>query len=377
MRSIVVLALILAIARTAHAADPVIGLLTLPEVFGAGPCDRFTPREVALYAEPDSAAIVGSIRVDRNWTFAPHGGCEGLAVGVHLLGTGDVSALPAMEYEYEAPAAIVLRQQGRWFEVRLSEGTGWVRASERDQYLSLQQLLADGLTHLTESWDRMLAPEPGGVARVPLPPDPRRVVVGYLEGEVRRVRVVLEPGQSLDSVRAHYRASAVGTRAGPNGTKILSIETGTVHPLFTAPDRDTRPVGDVESNRCGYVLQTAGENRVLVFQHRPGWYEVARAGPDWRGAERLWLEEATAWRFHPVDDETERERLARQSFGPEHLSTRVTGFREIDGRLWVQVEVSSHSPCQSMEEPSVRGRGWIPAHAPSGELNIWFSSRGC
>ena len=67
-----------------QAQDRVIGLLSLPDVFGAGPCERFVPREVALYSAPDTLRQVGSIRVDRHWTFPLDGGCEGLKVGVHL-----------------------------------------------------------------------------------------------------------------------------------------------------------------------------------------------------------------------------------------------------------------------------------------------------
>src|SRR4030095_11841587 len=65
----------------------VVGLLALPEVFGNGPCDRFTPLDVPLYSSPESARIVGVIRVDEGWTASSNGGCEGLRVGVHMKGT--------------------------------------------------------------------------------------------------------------------------------------------------------------------------------------------------------------------------------------------------------------------------------------------------
>ena len=37
----------------------------------------------------------------------------------------------------------------------------------------------------------------------------------------------------------------------------------------------------------------------------------------------------------------------------------------------------SHSICQSAEAPTVTARGWVPAHAGSGEPTVWFFSRGC
>jgi hypothetical protein len=376
MQAVLVLSLTLLIAPVGRAAEPVIGLLTLPGVFGTAPCERFTPQEVPLYSAPDSSGATGVIRVDRNWTFAEHGGCEGLTVNVHRHGTNAVAELPTMEYEYEAPAAVVLRQRGRWFELRLSDGTAWVHASASDRYLPLRDLLADGLTYMTDEWDRMLAAVPGRAERVPLPADPRRNVVGYLQGRVSRVGVVLQQGQSVDSIRARYRASALTTRAGPNGTRIVSLRTGAAHPLFATPDRSTRSVGEVETHRCGNTLRTGAQDRVLVFEHRPGWYQVA-PGYGSGGAERLWLEEHSDWRFHSVDNAAERERLALAGFGPEYLSVRVTDFEDVAGALWVEVEVLSHSLCEGSLEPTVRARGWIPAHAPSGELNTWFSSRGC
>jgi hypothetical protein len=56
---------------------------------------------------------------------------------------------------------------------------------------------------------------------------------------------------------------------------------------------------------------------------------------------------------------------------------RVVEFRRVDDRLWVRVEVLSHSICESTQEPAITARGWMRAHAPSGEPTIWFYSRGC
>src|SRR5262245_2552204 len=99
--------LILASSSVAYAQDRVIGLLSLPEVFGAGPCDRFTPAEILLYAEPDGKTRVGSIRVATPWTFPAEGGCAGLTVNVYSNGRS-VGELPTLEYDYEVPAAVVV-----------------------------------------------------------------------------------------------------------------------------------------------------------------------------------------------------------------------------------------------------------------------------
>src|SRR5687767_14007031 len=118
MRAAILLPLLFAYAAPAQGADQVIGLLSMPESFGSGPCDKFTPAQIPLYSSPDSRQVVGTIRVDQYWTFHSVGGCEGLKVSVHQAKSGQVSELPTREYEYEAPAAIVLQRRAPWFKER-------------------------------------------------------------------------------------------------------------------------------------------------------------------------------------------------------------------------------------------------------------------
>ena len=169
-----------AAGQTGAAPDRVIGLLTLPEVFGNGPCDQYSPRDVTLYAAPEGDRA-GTIRVVKPWTHHAVGGCEGLDVRVQDLAGTHMSPLPVEEYEYEARAAIVLEQRERWFRVRLEAGSAWVHASDRDEFHSLERLLTKTLTYLTRNWDGSLwdrrdAPPRKG----PLPPEeygpPVRVV---------------------------------------------------------------------------------------------------------------------------------------------------------------------------------------------------------
>ena len=224
--------LILAWSSVAQAQNRVIGLLTLPEVFGAGACDKFTPGEIPLYAGPDDGRKVGSIRVATHWTFAPEGGCDGLTVHVYA-NERSAGELPTLEYDYEAPAAIVVGQRGQSFRVRIPGGAAWLRASKRDEFRSLQQLLKSDLTFVTES----------------------------ATGELRAV-----PGNA------------------------------------------------------GVVM---------------------------------------------------RERTR------ENQNVRVVQFRQLKDALWIEVELLRESPCESPQKQTVVGRGWMPAHAPSGEPTLWFPSRGC
>jgi hypothetical protein len=147
---------------SAPAQERLVGLLTLPEVFGDGPCHEFTPEEVPLYREVGSEQAFGVIRVDRSWTFPDEGGCDGLIVSVHTGEGRWVSPLPTEELDYEAPAAVVLEERNRWFKLRLSDGVGWVQASEKCSYVPLEELLFHRLTYITEGSDAYLLSRPGG-----------------------------------------------------------------------------------------------------------------------------------------------------------------------------------------------------------------------
>ena len=160
MNTVATILIVLLWAQPPGAPDRVIGLLTLPEVFGSEVCSPFKPGSVALHAEPTGARI-GSIEVDQYWSFAPHGGCEGLEVRVHK---GIVrSALPTREHGYEEPAAIVLAQQGRWFKIRLEDGAAWVNATPRDRFKPLTELFDQALTAITEHFTGRLRNTPGGI----------------------------------------------------------------------------------------------------------------------------------------------------------------------------------------------------------------------
>ena len=219
----------------AHAQQPVIGLLSLPEVFGSGSCDRFTPAEIPLHATPASTSVVGSIRVDAYWTFQNDGSCDGLRVRVHRIDTDRLGDLPTREFGYEAPGAIVVDRRDRWFKVRLDNGSAWLQASDLDEFYPIEKLISSDLAHLTEAFagDR-LSPVPGATGRV-----------------------------------------------------------------IVATDGRPQP--------------------------------------------------------------------------PIH----VREFRTVNNRLWIHVEVLSHSVCEGDAMPTVIAQGWLGAHDESGEPTVWFPSRGC
>jgi hypothetical protein len=166
-RKVAVIALLLGgafLSKPALAQERIIGLLALPEVFGRGACDRFTPRPLALRATP-RGPVVGTVVVVKPWTHHGDGGCEGLEVGVRVPGR-TVRELPTMEYAYEEPGAIVLERSGTWFRVRLGDGSAWLEASAQDEFYGLERLFEDALTYLTEAWNGQVAASPGSASRL-------------------------------------------------------------------------------------------------------------------------------------------------------------------------------------------------------------------
>ena len=188
MRIVLVLGFLVASPSSLAAQDRVLGLVTLPAVFGNGPCDRFSPQEVPLHATPDGA-IVGVIRVAEYWTFHANGGCEGLEVAVRRRGSSVDEPLPTEEYAYEAPAAIVLAQHRGWFKLRLAKGAAWMRASNRDTFHPLGALYENALTYLTSEWTKQLADAPGSRGRT------ARIPADVAEPAVRVVRSVRADGE--------------------------------------------------------------------------------------------------------------------------------------------------------------------------------------
>jgi hypothetical protein len=165
----VVVTIWLVAAGTATAQDRVMGLLSLPEVFGTAPCARFEPAQVALHAAPKDGKPFAFIRVDQNWAFAPHGGCEGLAVSIHH--GNERRDLPTLEFDYEMPGAIVLEQRERWFKIRLAPGAAWVEGSPVDRFMPLAALFEEfvGVTAISQSFSGRLVAAPGRPANAASP----------------------------------------------------------------------------------------------------------------------------------------------------------------------------------------------------------------
>lgn len=181
--------------------------------------------------------------------------------------------------------------------------------------------------------------------------------------------------------------------------KMFSIdpETGLRQPgaltVYTRPDSNSRAAATVTSpeaiDEAEYGYEEAG---ALVYRREGGHYLIRTA----RGT--AWLSSHDAGRFHPLErlvsnglayltgawngfvsaspGSADRRRVQQRSQkGSDDVT--VKGFRTVGGRLWLQVDVMSHSFCTSAAPATIKARGWIPAHDDSGAPTVWFHSRGC
>lgn len=372
---------ILAVALTAapsalQPTDRLIGLLPLPHNFDTESCGNDKSVEVVLRPTPGSAETIGSIRPDCRYLGAKQFDTAGRLV----------AELPTREVTYEGLAAIVVEQRNGWFRVRLAEGTAWTEGDEDLPFVPLEQLVSSELAYLTEAWDGALAPAPGA-ALATVPSHPNRRLIGHLTPVMNRRRIPVQPGQDAsrieDALRTRPEITSLGVTRGADGTVHVTYEEAVIVEAFDRPDTGSPVALRFLNYPADGIRGESGSNprRIFVFERRPGWFQVARTGDEdvlpWTKEQRVWLRDTPAWVFSVVRDEAERGRLAHESWGSEYDSVRVVGTRSVAGRLWLQVELLSHSFCASLREPFVIGRGWMPAHDSAGEPTVWFPSRGC
>jgi hypothetical protein len=204
---------LLGLATPASAQERVLGLLSLPEVFGGGQCAHFDARSIQLHESPNDSFATATIQVDQNWSFAPHGGCEGLEVSVHK--GKEKAELPTREYDYEMPAAIVLDHREGWFKIRLRQGSAWLKASVVDRFMPLADLFEEftGLTAISESFTGRLSNVPGA-ANGP-------IMMRVAPNQPVRVLEIRESG-GRHWVRVEVLSNSACTAAGDGPPQVVS-----------------------------------------------------------------------------------------------------------------------------------------------------------
>ena len=163
---------------------------------------------MALHATPNDSKAVAFIRVDQNWSFAPHGGCEGLEVSIHRGEQHE--ELPTLEYDYEMPGAIVLDRRDDWFKIRLKDKPGWVKASAVDRFMPLADLYEEfvGVTTISKDFTGRLLSGPGVFTGAIMP----RVSPSQ---SVRVVEIREARGQQWVNVEALSHSACTAGNDGP------------------------------------------------------------------------------------------------------------------------------------------------------------------
>jgi hypothetical protein len=163
--------------------------------------------------------------------------------------------------------------------------------------------------------------------------------------------------------------------------------------VYTRPDSESKVMAVISSpaaiDDAEYAYEEAG---ALVYGRQRGYFLIRTS----RGVG--WLSPDNAGSFHSLEmllgggltyltdawdgyvsaspGSATRTRVPqRRTYGSE--DARVKGFRTIGGKLWVEIEVISHSLCESDKPPALKARGWIRAHDETGAPTVWFPSRGC
>ena len=162
--------------------------------------------------------------------------------------------------------------------------------------------------------------------------------------------------------------------------------------LYSRPDSDSKVAAVISSpeaiDEAEYEYETAG---ALVYGLERGYFLIRTS----RGV--AWLSPHNAGPFHPLETlitgsltyltdawdgfvsvspgSSDRTRVPPHRRGRHHV--RVKALRTVGGKLWVEVEVISHSFCESDTPPTVKALGWITAHDETGAPTVWFPSRGC
>jgi hypothetical protein len=163
--------------------------------------------------------------------------------------------------------------------------------------------------------------------------------------------------------------------------------------LYTRPDSDSKVAAVISSPEAIDEAEHAYEEAGALVYGREREYFLIRTS---RGV--AWLSPHDAGSFHPLETLITRsltyltdawDGFVRASPGSADRTrvpqrrldgsddVRVNGFQIVDGKLWAEVEVISHSLCESDKPPAIRARGWITMHDETGAPTVWFASRGC
>ncbi len=204
-----------------------------------------------------------------------------------------------------------------------------------------------------------------------------------------------EPGVAAQVLKVHERAS--------NGTRVVAqldrkgIRLADAGEYFCTWTRDL----DVSKAATACVFTESGYEipALAVFGADGQWYRIALDDSHFgwvqqaagyhsladllASSERLtYLTPAWDGRLYDAPGKgatlvlpRERRRSRNDPAQTDTVPYRALDHTMVAGRLWIKVEILDEV-CGE-RDPHVLYTGWVPAQSPSGELLMWFHSRGC
>jgi hypothetical protein len=166
--------------------------------------------------------------------------------------------------------------------------------------------------------------------------------------------------------------------------------------LYTRPDSQSKVLAEITwphaIDEAEYGYEEVG---ALVYGRAKGYFLIRTSrgvgwlSPDQAGSfhsletliksELAFLTDAWDGFVHESPGSAKRARAfpVRSEQGTQPRDVRVKRLRSVNGKLWADVELLSHSFCESSEPPTIKARGWIRVHDATGAPTVWFPSRGC
>jgi hypothetical protein len=140
-----------------------IGILSLPEIFGEYECDTKKSGEEWLYSDAACTKKIGKIKVTRDYILGENGGCSDLEVQVHLDSQKEVSmSLPWQQYDYDERGVMVIDKKAKAFKIPLEKGSAWVCPGDKSKFYSLLDLYRLNYNVHLQFWDGYFHDKPGG-----------------------------------------------------------------------------------------------------------------------------------------------------------------------------------------------------------------------
>lgn len=143
--------------------EKIIGLLSLPQVFGDEQCEVFTPISISIFDEVEGKNI-GAIK--QNERVNENGGCYAItAISDLNTSSRKTGRLPTKAFDADSnEAVIVLEQKHGWYKVLVSDGTGWIKPALNSKFMPIEFLLSTfGAAYLSDEWDGYIFDKPNSL----------------------------------------------------------------------------------------------------------------------------------------------------------------------------------------------------------------------